>query len=108
MRILIDECVPRRFKFTLIGQHRECSTVAEAGLAGKKNGDLLALAETDFDAFVTLDQGFQYQQNLSGRKIAVVVIRALSNRFSDVEPHAAACLAALNSIQPGQLVRIGD
>jgi predicted nuclease of predicted toxin-antitoxin system len=108
MRVLIDECVPRRFKFTLTGPGRECSTVAEAGLAGKKNGELLQLAEPAFDVFVTLDQGFEYQQNLAGRKIAVVVIRALSNRFAHVEPHAPACIAALGSIQPGQLVRIKD
>jgi predicted nuclease of predicted toxin-antitoxin system len=108
MRILIDECVPRRFKFNLAGQGRQCSTVAEAGLAGKKNGELLQLAEPVFDVFVTVDQGFEYQQNLAGRKIAVVIIHALSNRFADVEPHAAAYIETLGSIQPGQLMRLGD
>jgi predicted nuclease of predicted toxin-antitoxin system len=108
MKILIDECVPRRFKFTLIGSGRECSTVAEAGFAGKKNGELLRLAEPAFDVFVTVDQGFKHQQNLAGRKIAVVVIHALSNRFVDVEPHAPACIEAFGSIQSGQIIRIGD
>jgi len=48
-------------------------------LAGKQNCDLLALAEGKSDVFVTVDKGVRYQQNLSGRKIAVVIIRANSN-----------------------------
>jgi hypothetical protein len=108
MRVLIDECVPRPFKFTLTGQDHTCATVIEAGLGGKKNGELLRLAETALDVFITVDQGLEYQQNLGRMKIAVVVIRSRSNRFADLEPHAPACLAVLRSIQPGQLVKIGD
>jgi predicted nuclease of predicted toxin-antitoxin system len=107
MKVLIDECVPRRFKSSLLGGDRECSTVAEAGFAGKKNGELLRLAEGAFDVFVTVDQGLEYQQNLTGMKIAVIVIRSRSNRFADLQPHAAACIQALKSIKSGQLVRIG-
>jgi hypothetical protein len=45
----------------------ECSTVPEAGLAGRKNGELLAFAEErSFDVLVSLDKGLQYQQNLAG------------------------------------------
>jgi len=106
MRILLDECVPSKFTSSLSGQGRECSTVPEAGMAGKKTGELLRLAETIFDVLVTLDQGLEYQQNLSGRKIAVIVIRARSNRYADVLPHAKRCLDAIASIQPGQLVRL--
>lgn len=52
MKILLDECVPRRFSKSLsVGEH-ECLTVPEAGLAGKTNGELLSLAEGRFDAFV--------------------------------------------------------
>ncbi|HEX7287793.1 MAG TPA: DUF5615 family PIN-like protein [Candidatus Angelobacter sp.] len=107
MKVLIDECVPRRFKFSLVGGDRECFTVSEAGLAGKKNGELLRSAAGDFDAFVTVDQGLEYQQNLTGMKIAVIVIHSRSNRFADLQPHATACIDALTSIKPGELVRIG-
>lgn len=107
MRILLDECVPRPFKYSLAGEDRECQTVFEAGLAGKKNGDLLNLADARFDVFLTVDQGLEYQQNLSGRKIAILIVRSRSNRFIDVQQHASACIEALNSIQPGQLIRIG-
>jgi hypothetical protein len=75
MRVLLDECIPRKFKSELTGH--ECSTVPECGLAGKKNGELLASAERQgFEAFVTLDRGIQYQQNLAGRAIALLIIRA--------------------------------
>jgi predicted nuclease of predicted toxin-antitoxin system len=105
MRILIDECIPRKFKSSL--SLHDCQTVPEAGLAGKKNGELLGLAEGRYDVFVTLDKGLEFQQNLVSRKIAVVLIRSKSNRLVDVQQHALACLAAIQSIQPGQLLRVG-
>jgi predicted nuclease of predicted toxin-antitoxin system len=105
MRVLIDECIPRKFKLNL--NPHDCQTVPEAGLAGKKNGELLGLAEGRYDVFVTLDKGLEFQQNLVGRKIAVLLIRCKSNRLVDVRPHALACLEAIQLIQPGQLLRVG-
>ena len=53
MRILIDECIPRKLKRHLSGH--ECQTVPESGLAGKDNGELLSLAEQrKFDGFQPL------------------------------------------------------
>jgi hypothetical protein len=86
---------------------KNCQTVRYAGLAGLKNGDLLTAAEiAEFDVFLTLDQGIEYQQNLIDRKIAIVVFRAKSSRLKDLIPLIPACLTALESIQAGQLVRI--
>lgn len=63
MKILLDECIPRKLKGALA--NHDCKTVPEAGLAGKKNGALLSLAEgAGFDIFLTMDKGLQYQQNL--------------------------------------------
>lgn len=104
-RILLDECIPRKFKEHFAGH--ECVTVPEVGLAGKRNGELLSLAEADgFQVFVTLDRGIAYQQNLSGRKIAIVMIRAKSNRLADLVPHTARILEAIETIEPGQIVYI--
>jgi len=100
----MDECVPRRLKISF--KPHDCQTVPEAGLSGKKNGALLNLAEGKFDVFITLDQGIQYQQNLHGRTLAIIVIRSKSNRFIDVNQHVEKCLAVMQSIQPGQLVVI--
>ena len=49
MRVLLDECLPKRLKQSLIGH--DVQTVPEAGWAGKKNGDLIRLAAGKFDAF---------------------------------------------------------
>ena len=107
MKILIDECMPRKFKGNLLGH--DCLTVPEAGLAGIENGQLLSLAEErGFEVLLTIDKGFEYEQNLSDRSIAVMIVRAKSNRMHDLLPHVPSCLAALRSIKPGQLVRLGD
>ncbi len=83
MKILLDECVPRKIKNGLLGH--ECWTVPEAGFAGKKNGELLTLVENSgSDAFVTMDKGIEYQQKLLGRTIAVIILRANSNRLIDL------------------------
>ena len=106
MRILIDECIDERFRTSLIGH--ECQTVRHAGMAGLKNGELLDSAErTDFDIFVTVDQGIEYQQNLTGRSIAIVILRSKSNRLRDLLPLVPVCLATIESIKPGQAVSIG-
>jgi predicted nuclease of predicted toxin-antitoxin system len=79
MRILLDECVPRKLKNSFV--EHDCRTVPEAGLAGKKNGELLSLAERlNFDVLITMDKGIEYEQNLRERKVAVIVLLAKSNR----------------------------
>ena len=105
MRILIDECIDERFRNSLPGH--DCQTVRYAGLAGLTNGELLAAAETaKFDVFLTVDQGIEYQQNLTGRSIAIIIVRTKSNRLKDLLPYVPVCLAHIESIQPGQIVRI--
>ena len=104
MKVLLDECIPRKFRNSLPGH--DCRTVPEENLAGKKNGELLTLVETaGFQVFVTLDRGIEYQQNLHPRNIAVVIIRAKSNRLADLLPQVPDLLGLLDSIEPGQLVR---
>jgi hypothetical protein len=55
-----------------------------------------------------VDQGIEYQQNLTARQIAIVIFRAKSNRLKDLLPLAPACLTRLESIHPGRIVRIPD
>lgn len=107
MRVLLDECVPRKFKNALVGV--DCQSVAEAGFRGQTNGRLLSSAETaGFDVLITLDRGIEFQQRISDRRIAVVVIRARSNRIADILPHVPSCLAALRSIRRGELRHVGQ
>src|SRR5258708_12088543 len=100
MRVLLDECVPRKLKSTLTGY--ECRTVPEEGLAGKRNGELLSLAEdAGFDVFLTVDRGIEFQQNLQSQRIAVLLVRARSSRLADLLPHVPAVLEKLDSFRPG-------
>jgi hypothetical protein len=106
MRILLDECIPRKFRDSLLGH--DCRTVPEEGLAGKKNGELLSFAEkSGFQVFLTLDRGLEYEQNLQSRNVAIILIRSRSSRLTDLSPHVAEVMNVLHSIQPGGLVRIG-
>ncbi len=105
MRILLDECVPRRLRRELPGH--DVHTVPEMGWSGKKNGELLRLmAAHGFDVLLTVDQGIRHQQNLQAAGVAVVVLVALSNRLADLVPLAPSALAALASIKPGDVVAI--
>ena len=106
MKILLDECLPRDLGRHLAGH--DCRAVPQAGLAGKKNSELLMLAErSGWQALLTLDQGMPYQQNLAGRTISLVIIRAKSNRLPDLLPHVPAILAALPTLKLGEVVQIG-
>jgi hypothetical protein len=85
----------------------ECVTVQQAGWAGKKNGELLDLADSLFEVFVTLDTNVQYQQNLAGRKIAIVVIHSSSNRLEHLRQYFPECESAIEKTKRGQIVRVG-
>ncbi len=105
MRILIDESIDERFRNAL--PRHDCQTARYAGLAGLKNGELLTAAEkAGFEVFLTVDQGIEYQQNLIARKLAIIILRAKSNRLKDLLPLVPNCLARIESIQPGQISRV--
>ena len=104
MRLLLDESLPRGLKRHL--STHEVATVPEQGWAGKSNGELLRLAEGEFDAFLTADQNVEYQQNLHSYGIAVVVLAAPTTRIQDLEPLIPAVLSALETTKPGEVVRV--
>jgi hypothetical protein len=85
----------------------EWSPVRESGFGGKENGELLSLAEGKFDVLITVDKNFKHQQNITNRRIAILVIRAASNDIDDIRPHLPEMLAALQSILPGQIIEVG-
>jgi hypothetical protein len=105
MRLLIDECVDERLR--LLFSHHDCQTARFANLAGLKNGRLLQAAEdAGFDVLITVDQSIPDQQNLTGRRISLVILCGPTSRLRDLEPLVPAAIAALNSIGRGDLVRI--
>ena len=105
MRVLLDECIPRDLKKYLTGH--DCLTAAEAGLAGKKNGALLAAIAGRFDVFVTVDKSLRFQQNLKAITFSIVVLRAPGNRLEDLAPLSGATLAVMQTIRVGMVVEVG-
>ncbi len=100
MKLLFDECIDRRFTREFVGY--EVKTVPQMGWAGVKNGELLALAEAEFDVFITVDRNLSFQQNLPQFNIAVIVLQASSNRLADLKPLAPEVLAVLATAVKGQ------
>ena len=105
MRLLFDECVDERLRLLFPGH--DCRTARFANLAGLKNGRLLTAAEdAGFDVLVTVDQKIPDQQNLSGRKMSIVILCGRSNRLRDLAPLVPAAISVLDSIGHGNVVRI--
>jgi len=77
------------------------------GWATIKNGRLLALAENNFDVFLTVDRNLAFQQRMPKFKIAVLVIHARSNRLADLKPLASEILGAILKCEPGRVTRVG-
>lgn len=106
MKLLLDESLPRRLKQEFAGH--EVATVPEVGWAGLTNGELLERASNDFEVFVTGDQNLEYQQNLSGYAIRVVVLAARTNRLEDLRPLVPRVLSVLESLRPGTVFRVAS
>jgi predicted nuclease of predicted toxin-antitoxin system len=106
VKILLDECVDRRLARDLVGH--SVSTVPKMDWAGIKNGDLLALAEKEFEAFITVDRKLATQQDLTKFKIVVILFRARTNRLEDIRPLAVELLEKLPRATAGQLITIGS
>src|SRR5258708_11347271 len=87
MRVLLDECLPRKLKHDL--PRYTVATVPEMGWAGTKNGALLRLAEAAFAVFITIDQNVEYQQNLRSTVLGIVVLAAPNNRLETLRPVGA-------------------
>lgn len=99
MRILLDENLDWRLARSLPGH--EVVSVQKNGWAGIKNGELLARAEQEFDVFVTMDGNIVFQQNYARLRIAIVTLRAPSNRLRDTAPLMPKLLALLPTLQHG-------
>jgi predicted nuclease of predicted toxin-antitoxin system len=106
MRILLDENLPRQLKQHFTADI-EALTVQERGWSGTKNSELLRLAAEEFDVFLTMDRGVEFQQRVENLSIAILIIRAPSKRFEDLQPLIPEVREALKGIQPGQVTRVG-
>jgi hypothetical protein len=105
VKVLLDECIDRRLARDITGH--EVRTVPQAGWASLKNGELLRRAQVEFDVFVTTDQNLEHEQNVQSFSIAIVVLRAKSNRLADLQLLMPEFLAKLSTCKRGTVTRIG-
>jgi len=82
----------------------EIATAQEMGWGRVKNGDLLRRAEGVFDVFVTADQQLKYQQNLAGRRLAILVLS--TNRWPKVKAKTQEIITAILALRPGDYVEL--
>ena len=98
MKILLDECVPWPMHKLLVGH--TCTTAQKRGWHAVKNGELIEKAETEFDLFITCDQNIRYQQNLQGRRIAILELS--TNDLRRILMSGEPLLQVVATIQPGE------
>ena len=101
VRVLLDNCVPRKLARHLVGH--ELATVIELGWAGFDDGLLLDSMAGQFDVLVTVDKSIPYQQAIGHRPIALVILRAKSNNIRDLLPLIPELLQQLATVTPGEV-----
>ena len=105
MRVLLDECVPRKLKRDLIGL--DVQAVVDIGWSSKRNGELLQLMLAQkFDVLLTVDRNLQFQQNVRASSLGVVVVIVRRNRLKELRPLAPAMLEAIARVRPGELIHV--
>ncbi len=106
MRVLLDTCVPKRLARDLSGH--EVRHATEMGWGGLDDGPLLTAMAGTFDALVTVDRNLPHQQNLKAHPFAVLLLRAHSNRLTDLARLVPKLRAALKRVVPGQLIELAE
>ena len=102
MRILLDECVPWPLQRVL--SDHQCRTAQQMDWKRIRNGELLSLAEPHFDLFLTCDQNLRYQQNLMGRRIAILELS--TNKLRRLQAATELIRENLASMQPAEFRRL--
>ena len=102
MRILFDQGTPAPLRKVLTGH--DVATAYEMGWSQLTNGNLLKEAEASFDAFITTDQSLQYQQNLTGRRLAILSLWTTS--WPKLQRHLPEIVAAIETLNSGDFVAL--
>jgi hypothetical protein len=104
MRILLDECLPRKLKYSIIGH--DVATVQERGWSSKKNGELLRLMNGTVDVFLTSDQNLRYQQNLTTLGFSIIVLVVPDNRLPTLQRLIPQVQSLLDTITLGSVIEV--
>lgn len=107
MRVLLDEMLPRKVSREIAGAEHEVLTIRQMGWAGVKNGELLRRATSaGFGVLVTLDRNMEHQQGAARAGIGIVLLIGASNRAADLQLLAPLLQRAIETLQPGEVIRI--
>lgn len=106
MKLLLDECVPKRLRNDFPGH--EIWTVEEVGLKGLNDGELLRATAEQFDVLITVDRGMQFQQNFSKFDLALVVLIAKPCRYAELKLLTPKALVCFETIKPCDVVVISN
>jgi hypothetical protein len=105
MKVILDECLPRRLIRDLVGLH-QVTTVPKQGWGGLSDGELLKKIPIEFDVWITMDANLKFQNSIKDKNLAIIVLRAKDNRYETVYGFVPRILEALTSLQPGDLIEL--
>ncbi|MEI6168817.1 MAG: DUF5615 family PIN-like protein [bacterium] len=106
MKVILDECLPRRLARDL--HSHTITTVPRQGWAGRKDSELLSLIRGEFDVFVTMDSNLIYQQALPADSLCVIVLHAPNSCYETLLPLIERLLDAINNAKPGRVIELSE
>jgi len=105
VRVILDECLPRRLIRDLADSH-QVTTVPRQGWGGCTDRELLQRIPGEFDVWITMDSNLRYQINTEHLHMGIIVLLARNNRYETLKEVVPQILEALRSIANGQIVEI--
>ena len=105
MKVVLDACVPIALRHEIPGH--AVFTAHFLGLSRLEDDELLDAVESTYDVLVTCDRGITWQNQFRGRSIAIIVLRARTNKLEDLIATVPALLAALHDLKPGEIREVG-
>lgn len=102
MRVILDECLPRRLLRDLSGEH-QVTTVPRQGWAGYSDSELLRVIPGEFDVWITMDANLPFQQKLHDKPFALIILRSPSNRYETIRDLVPEMLSILTAASPGKV-----
>lgn len=106
MRVILDECLPRRLLRDL--PDHAVTTVPRQGWVGITNGALLERVQPEFDVFVTMDSNIVHQQNTDNLQVCLIVLHGPNSNYETLQPLVAQIRKAIDQAKPGAIIHIGD
>lgn len=106
MKIILDECLPRRLVRDL--HDHAVTTAPQRRWASLTNGELLKLVEPDFDILITMDRSIVHQQNLEDLHICLIVLHAVNSRYETLQPLVPEIRRAVEQAKDGSVIHVGN